>query len=293
VIAGIAGYLVAHFDVGRALVHLLTGLTIGRLAAQWLPGRQEPPEANAQLRILLTLAVLVIAWTSSLSFGIRNPLIGLAGLAVVMDDLMPATRRLPKALALVLPAALCAAALYAMTYQQREKPYFDRPVSKQIRTLSDFAPRYGPITTNQSTARHIRELVELIERHALSRGRDFVVLDEFPLIHYVMDRQNPALMDWFLGYEMPGLTRSITQQLAELDAVMIIQRRPGVSVIGMTRARKHDCRATDFNHSPFRNRLLFQKGRLLESTPLFCVVEMPRARHKRGTPPRRRNAPPP
>lgn len=273
---GLAYDLSRNLDIGRSLVFLLTGIAIGRITARLAPGRRTPADPAEHQRILFTFGVLLIAWTTSLAFGIRNPLIGLAGMAVAIDDLIPLPKKLHFGLALVLPAVLVAAALAATSYKQLRKPYFELPVRVQNHVLEDIAPRYGRITTNGSTARHMRELVELIERHALARNRDFVVLDQFPLIHYVLDRQNPALMDWYLAFEMPGMKIDTTAQLLALDAVFILHRRKGVSILGYVNARKGDCALSDFDHSPFRKKPIFVRGRLLESTPLYCVVELPR-----------------
>jgi hypothetical protein len=270
-------------DLGRLLLWFLLGSLATRsfllLRARGAHGksdrssdREADRDPNGGLRLLLATGIFVIGWSASLSWGYPKPNLGLAAMAVAIMDLLPRVDR--RGLA-PLAATASAAIFVAYAFElNRAEPYRDVRISRQVASLHETYPRFGHLSSNPGLAAQYRELKELIQRHALDAGRDFTVLHDFPLIHYLVDRQSPARLDWYFHSEMQGRADALLTQLLELDAVFFLYKRRTVSPIGYNRGFDRACDAETMQHSPMLSRPILKAGTLLEEARFFCVVSL-------------------
>jgi hypothetical protein len=259
---------------GDAIFFVLLGITLGRGVRIGIEHAAGRPIREAGLRLVLALGVVTTAWCASLSWGMRSPLLGLAAMAVVVDDLIPASIR-PNRGWLITPLLLCllgGVVVVNVTTRNLERPYADRPIRRQTAQLETIFPRFGRVSTNPGLFKEMSELRELVTRHALVEGRSFTVLDDFPLIHYLVDAQNPALMDWYWPSERQGLNAMLLAQLRELDAVFLLYRGKAPSPYHIRRREGGPCMASEFEGMPLKA-AVFANSRLVESARFFCVLE--------------------
>jgi len=192
-------------------------------------------------------------------------------MAIVLDDLVPRSRVRP--LTPLLLIGLAAFVLHDVARQNLDQPHGDRPIRRQRAQLEEVFPRFGSVSANKGIARQISELRDLVERHALAQGRAFTVLDEFPLVHYLVDSQNPALMDWYWKSERRGMEDRLRDQLLGLDAIFLIYRGAGPSPLGFLIPDSGACRAEEFDESMPLKAAVYRAFRLVESTRFFCVLD--------------------
>jgi hypothetical protein len=258
-------------DLGRLLLWFLLG-TLATRAFGWLREHDEQRRTEQGLRLVLAGGVFTIAWSASISWGYPSPSLGLAAMGVAIVDLIPRVERRWLA-----PAAAGVSAAILLAHAARlnlDSPYRDVRRSQQVAALHEVFPRFGRLWSNPSLAAHYRELDRLIERHALDAGRDFVVLRDFPLIHYLADRQSPARLDWYFHAETQGRGRELLRELLQLDAVFLLYKKRNVSPIGWDAGFDKPCSPDTFAHSPMLSRPILKAGRLLDEGRYFCVVSL-------------------
>jgi hypothetical protein len=270
-VAGAAVLLEENQEIGRTLLWLLLGSLIAR--AVLLPReRDERARAEAGLRLLLSAGVFVIGWATSLSWGYAMPNLGLGAMGVAIVDLLPRVDRrwLTPSVALSFAAIL----IVQNARKNLFEPYYDVPRSRQVAGLHEVYPRFGRLWTSVDLADRFAELRTLVQRHALDPGREFTVLRAFPLIHHLVDRQSPALLDWYYPNEIRGREAEVLDQLLGLDAVLLLYKGKRVQRVGDPLDYERSCEPETFEHS---RRLLLpiaRAGTLLEEGRYFCVVSI-------------------
>jgi hypothetical protein len=258
-------------QVGRTLLWLLLGSLLTR-ATLLLRERDDGARAKARLRLLLSGGVFVIGWTASLSWGYPMPNLGLGAMAVAIVDLLPrAGRRWLTPLLAVLFAAILIGQSVRLNLH---RPYFEVPRSRQVAALHEIFPRFGRLWSGEDLADQLRELRTLVQRHALDPGRDFTVLPSFPLIHHLVDRQSPALLDWYYPRETRGRRAEVLNQLLGLHAVLLLHKTRRVPPMGEDWDFDRPCKAETFDHSPELLQPIVRAGTLLEEGRYFCVVSL-------------------
>jgi hypothetical protein len=110
----------------------------------------------------------------------------------------------------------------------------------------------------------MQELKHLVEAHALESGRDFTVIPGFPLIHFLLDRQTRAPMDWYVPFDLLGMQPAVVASLREFEGVALLERRDS----------NEPCSLPEFANI-YRGVSLrvLRSSRLLASTRHFCVVD--------------------
>ena len=91
-------------------------------------------------------------------------------------------------------------------------------------------PRFGHLYTNASNYERMRELRELSTRFALSQGRAFVVMPDYPLVHFLSDTRNPLSIDWFEPWEYLGNEDRLLREVATRQPVVLVEREPSLIV---------------------------------------------------------------
>ena len=165
--------------------------------------------------------IVLVAWCSSLSFAYQTPLLGLAAGGLVLELSFPRVawpvERLAVALALVTAAA-------GFVVLGLEYPYRDIARRDQIADLATIYPRFGDLYTNTANYDRFRELRDLSTTFAVDRGETFVVLPDYPLIHFLRGTRNPLALDWLQPQEYIGNEDLILRQLNERVPVVLVER---------------------------------------------------------------------
>ncbi len=271
---------------GRAAALLilaaLIGLTLWLLIDPWTAGRQlwwilvalllgeiSSPERGDSRAALGLGALLATAWCASLSFAYLTPLLGLGAAGIFVEHALARVAWPRLTVAVMLTAAFVAGAVVMLNL---ERPYRDLPREAQTQDLGSVYARYGRLYTNSANVDRTRELRDLIERHALSAGHDFLVMPDHPLIHYLTNTRAPLSLDWIQPQEYLGRGDRL---LAELDArkpVVFIQREPS-PVIGPSSVPPSPC-----DDPPDRQEIVVKVAetwRVIAEGRYFCVYEAP------------------
>ena len=226
-VAAVAASLVAiaveaQLDVftgGRHLFLLLGGLALAG-AIRWR-------DTSRGLSLAAFGCLLAIAWSASLSFAYQTPLLGLAAGGVLVEHAWPRWDWPPERLAVALALGLTLAGVARI---QLEHPYRDLPREAQVADLGESYPRFGRLLTNAANAERFRELRELSTRHALDRGRSFVVMPDYPLISFLAGARSPLSIDWLQPQEYAGNEDRLAGELATRRPVVLIEREPSLTV---------------------------------------------------------------
>lgn len=261
---------------GHPLFHLLLGAGVVR-GIVWLrsPDRMgdDPNARMARARLVFHGGVLAIGWCASISWSQQTPLLGLAGAAVALEDLVPRPSRVWLGRLGLAAAGLTAFGFFA--FANIMHPYRDAPLSRQTAALHEILPRFGRVYTHSGHAERFRDLTELIERHATNPERPFTVMRSFPAIHFLTGRRSPVRTDWYLPLDVRGFQQEHREELVGLSGIVFFQREPYVGRTPLEKRPETECTEAEFGSSPNFLQAVFRAGRVLESTRAFCVVEMP------------------
>ncbi len=218
--AFVIGAVLLPTDTNTAGIFVFLGVVAMAGAAALRAVRGMPTSAP-----LSAYAVLLAAgWCASLSFAYLTPLLALGMLgSVVALELRPSASRFDAAIAV---AALAAVASI-VTLINIDVPYRDVPRDAETADLGAIYPRLGHLYTNPVNAERHREVRDLSERFALTRGRDFVVLTAFPLAHYLSGTRNPLSLDWLEPQEYVGNEDRLRNEMLASMPVVLIQRQVG------------------------------------------------------------------
>ena len=260
---------------GHPLFQLLLGAW-GVRAYLWLRSSHAmASEATARLaraRVVFHSGLLAVAWCASISWSQQTPLLGLAAAAVALEDLVPQPR--PAWLGRLGVVAATVVAVGFFGFENVMRPYRDAPLPRQTTALHEILPRFGRVHTHPGHAERLRDLVELIERHATNPERPFTVLRSFPAIHFLTGRRSPVRSDWYLPLEASPFQAEHRAELRQLDGIVFFQREEYVGRRPLSRRPDSECSESEFSKSPNFVQAVFAAGKLLESTRAFCVVEM-------------------
>lgn len=207
------------FYAAKAFYWLLFGLLIGRF---WKIFVLE--ETADYPMLFLHMGVLVLGWAASISWGYRHPMLGLAPMALVVHEMLPAESRTFKHVFAVVLSAI----LIVISYQViiRRSPYGDAPRAEQQFDLSEIFPKFGRVYTQEANFRLSQELKNLTQHYAISQGRSFAVIPFYPLIHYLTDSPNKIGLDWIGETEYNGLDDRFRQKIEQEKPVLILRRDP-------------------------------------------------------------------
>ncbi len=251
------------WSVGIGAGHLLFGGLLGASLAS-LARRLRSGGSDASLMLpTLHLGTLAIAWSASLSFGANSPLLGLVSAGVVLESLLPhPTRRAPLQLAgWSLVAALAVSQVWQLNAQH---PYRSVPREQQTRAYHEIFPRFGRLYGGELLGDRMQELRSLVEIHALESDRDFTVIPGFPLVHFLLDRQTRAPMDWYVLFDLLAIQPGVVARLRQFDGVAFLERH----------GSDEPCSLDEFaNRYRGVSLRVLRRGRLLASTRHFCVVD--------------------
>ena len=242
---------------------LFAGLLGALLSRAWQFLRAGSRGGGAALSTL-SLGTLAIAWSASLSFGVNSPLLGLVSAGAMVEIFLArSTRFVPVQLA---GFFLVAAALTFQVWQlNAQHPYLTVPREQQTRAYHEIFPRFGKLYGGEELGDRFQELRRVVEQHAPEPDRDFTVIPSFPLVHFLLDRQTRAPMDWYVLFDlMGGLQGPVVARLRDFDGVAFLERNPS----------DEPCSPAEFANA-YRGVSLqvLRHGRLLESTRRFCVVD--------------------
>lgn len=269
--AALACALLVRDQLGHALFFVLLGACLGRSAIFLRNLRRGGSSPQEALRLGLQVDVLLIAWCASISWGLQTPILGLAPLAAVADEYMPLPRRRWQGFVPI--AALTALTLFAVWTWNAESPYRDAPRARQTAAVHEVFPRFGRLYTNRSLAARMADLESAVRRHALATGRPFTVLPQYPLIHFLVDRQSPTLLDWYTSSEAQGFEPELLADFERFDGVLFLQREYFTPAPGVAFDRIRDCEPREYAQWKLLPEV-FELGRVVEETTFFCVLDL-------------------
>ena len=103
-------------------------------------------------------------------------------------------------------------------------PYGDWPRRQQTADLSRLFSRFGHIDTNTETYARIEELRDLVQTHARDSGRPYIVVSDYPLIHYWFGDAPAGPMSWYFDWEMKRFVDRVRDDVRGFDGVIVLQK---------------------------------------------------------------------
>ena len=213
VIATVQGDLERAGSWGIALLWMLAAAVLGGWAllgrVPWRP-----------------VALLLLGWMASLSWGYASPTLIAGTLALASAELLarslgalvPMTRP-PRSVTVVSDAAsalLVVATLLWLSSLHAANPYRDRPHVELTADLGAVAPEMRGVRTTPSTYEYVAQIADCVQRHPAS---EVAVLPDNPFVYPVLGLHNPFPIDWPLPMELVADTRERMAETAErLDA---------------------------------------------------------------------------
>lgn len=212
-------------DLGAVLFFILLGTFLGNVALRIIESVRhiELDDSLTDSRMLcMHLFLLTIAWSTQLSLGYYTPVLGMAGLGLLLHHVLPEER----SISLDLFPAILATAIVAVCFWNlnQQKPYRDLSRENLTADLGRISPKLSGIKTNPGLVDTYAELKLLVERFAFAKGRPFVMLAEFPGAYWMWNARNPIHLDWLLIPEMDGFERELQGELDSSGAVAILPK---------------------------------------------------------------------
>jgi hypothetical protein len=205
------------FTAGLQLFWMLVAAGAGLLAT--------PLDRTGRLTLVAFASILALAWCASLSFAYKTPLLGLAGAGFLLESAFPRGHWTAHRY-VVLGAA--AAVAFGIIRLQLDQPYREVPRALQTADLGEIYPRFGRMLTNQSNYERFRELRDLTGAHA--RGLPFLVMPDYPLIHFLSNTRSALSLDWIQPQEYLGNEERLMQELLREKPVVLIERERSLTV---------------------------------------------------------------
>ena len=223
-----------------------------------------------RLTVAAYASVLAVAWCASLSFAYQTPLLGLAAGGMLLERAFGRAHWPAERLAVALAVAFVLAGVIRLDL---DRPYRDLPREAQVADLGDVYPRFGHLHTNQANYERFVELRDLIERSAPDSGRGFVVMPDYPLIHFLSGTRNPLSIDWLQPQEYLGNEGRLERELRERRPLVLVQRDASLTV-GPAEEPPHPC---DRPPEPASSLVVEVTSRwvLLAEGRHFCVYRPP------------------
>ena len=254
--------------LGFVFFFLQAGLFLGWLVGEIIATRKLSVDREM---LFLHLGLLSIAWSSGISLGYWTPILGMAGFALLWTQALPNEESL---LGDVVPAAffagVCAFSFGSANY---EFPYRDQPRAHATEDLGQVFPKLAGIRTHREQVDAYFELRALIEEHAIRKDRPFVVLQDYPGIHYLTGQKNPIAIDWAWPPDIAGHERRLWGELERSGAVAIVPKQANAGV-GWSReeAGRIPCEEWRFAGFNALSRAVLRSWRLIGQGPRFCVL---------------------
>lgn len=259
------GWLAWDIDgrTGHVLFAAILGASLFSSAPAFRSFGRGDPDPGTSLLVSLRLGTLALAWCASISFGAETPLLGLTAAGAAVETLLPRIERRASVL-IGLVALLAVARVWELN---AEVPYRSVPREQQTHALHEIFPRFGKLYGGADLAGRMEDLATQVETHALAPGRDFTVIPTFPLIHFLVDRQTRAPMDWYVVFDLFRLQGQVLTRLRAFDGVILLARDPS----------EEPCTGAEFSNG-YRGLSagVFRGSRLIASSRHFCVVEASR-----------------
>lgn len=227
-------YAAAAFIAALALVPLSAQLSIGGgwgaellIIATLVRGAQIASDRNVEWP---DLAMLVIAWMASLSWGYAVPDLVAGSVALHVGAVVAAEAELPSLPARRIGAAACAFSVLLVavmaTVVRRGEVYRDRPARELSVDLGTVAPAGRGIRTGPVVAQLARAIADCSRRFAT----DAVVLAPDGAAAYpLLDLRNPLAEDWPIDDERGRIDDALRQELRRLrgtGAIVLLETFP-------------------------------------------------------------------
>jgi hypothetical protein len=209
--------------------------------------------------------ILTMAWCASLSFAYQTPLLAIGAIAPILA--FAVASRPTRLESLMAPVAVAIVAI-VVVFMNLQLPYRDSARDDQTADLGAIYPRFGHLYTNPFNADRHRELRDLSQRFAIDESRGFVVLTDFPLVHFLSGTRNPLSLDWLEPQEYLGNEERLRGELEASQAVVIVQRER--DAIGAGSAGLRSCAEAVAEAPRFAAPALARSRLVMEST-YFCV----------------------
>jgi hypothetical protein len=221
---------------------------------------------STDVPLLAYALVLTMAWCASLSFAYQTPLLAIAAVAPLLAmTVTQAPTRFDRLLAALAFSVIAAVVIVVNV----DRPYRETPRDTQVADLGEIYPRFGHLYTNAFNADRHRELRDLSQRFALDEHRPFVVLNEFPLAHFLSGTRNPLSLDWLEPQEYLGNEDRLRRELEASHAVILLERERHEAV-GEGTERPRSCADAVATAPSFAAQTLARDKLVMEST-YFCV----------------------
>ena len=228
------------------------------------------------------VALLAVAGMVMISWGYPAPnLVGGSLIVWLMLRIWSRTS-IDLSSARVLPAiaAIVAVAVgLSVVYARRTRAYYDLPAAKLTASLTPVAHALEGITTNQTTARYMEDMVTCIKRYP---ARDVAVLPDNPFIYPALKLHDPFPMDWLI----PNEYRSSPERLVEAARALARSRNYLVLFQPIRAQDLPHFAVADLEAHPGalvrRDKLLTEIQLSLRATPITCGMFT--GRYAKGSP---------
>ena len=178
----------------------------------------------------MALIVVLLAWMTSLSYGVPVPSLVAGSLSLVLVDrawrhVPDLTAPGPMAAASVVFGLLFAATVPAFAIARSEYVHRDAPRPELTADLGALSPALAGVRTNERTATYLRLMRECVEAHPASW---VAVLPDNPAVYPAFGWSNPLPLDFLYPPEYEGARNEVLQSTRDLaargDFLVLFQR---------------------------------------------------------------------
>jgi hypothetical protein len=204
------------------------------------------------------LILVLLAWMTSLSYGVPVPSLVAGSVALALIDrawrLVP-DLALPRPMASVSVAfgLLLVATVPAFAIARSEYVHRDVPRAELTADLGALSPALTGIRTNERTATYLRIMRECVEAHPAA---SVAVLPDNPAVYAAFDWRNPLPLDFLYPPEYEGARDELLQATRDLaehgDFLVLFQRvradsllDPDIDLTGGSGLHSYDAALTD------------------------------------------------
>ena len=242
-----------------------------------LKGRASEFRSLDALVLLQNALLLAIGWSAAISWSVVTPMLAVAPLALHNPWLFSGS--LPKGLqrALVLGAVVVfALGLRFFDDLNRTEPYREHPYAELTVDLGEVFPKLSGIYSTRFTRDRFADLKQVIDTEANAGALPFVVLRDYPAIHYLTGTQNPIGADWLLAQEVRPFGAQLISQLDGAAPVAILDRTLATQVraIGATSSPR-SCAASPWQRFGGITHHIATSWDLKRQTEFFCIYRKP------------------
>jgi hypothetical protein len=274
---GLAQFTLAHPDTGYGVLghvgfFVLLGTFLGRLGAallSWDLSRRYPGVQRADpVTLVLHLFFVVTAFSCRLSLGYQTPVLGLAGLGLVLHEVFPEERHPLEALPVLLAVAGIGSALWQAN---ADRPYRDGARATLTRNLGELFPKLSGIRTAQGNFDRYADLKDVVTRYARGANAPYALTQDYPGIHWLMGDRNPIALDWCYYLDIPGFEPRLISELERTGALAIVPKESDAP--WATGARPGPCERLDLGRHNAVSRTVVNTWHLIGQSPYFCVYQ--------------------